>query len=221
MSTSGNTSPSSSLREVRGPAVAGAAACSGTSPSCPGPEPAASPGRGDAPLPGGPSSRILLMMLLRFLLPSMSVSFSLQANPMTNQDAPILAYTGRTGHQPARPPLSSFSRRRASCAAPASRLHPNRAAYARPAEGAGRSSVVKARPVTAVISGGKTGLRYAMASFEKISSLPPIPSESPRVRPLPQRKPREDRKDSRAHKQPRADDQNPGDGEQIHIDEYA
>ncbi|HUT39802.1 MAG TPA: hypothetical protein VM011_00540 [Gammaproteobacteria bacterium] len=60
-----------------------------------------------------------------------------------------------------------------------------------------------------------------MANFERISSLPPIPSELPRARPLAQRKSREDRKDPRANKQPRSHDQEPGDGEQIHIDEYA
>ena len=79
----------------------------------------------------------------------------------------------------------------------------------------------KARFANAVISGEKTGQRYYMANFEKISSLPPIPSELPRARRLPPRKPREERPDSRSHRQPQGQGQDPGDGERIHIDDYA
>jgi len=59
-----------------------------------------------------------------------------------------------------------------------------------------------------------------MAYFEKISSVTPIPFGLPQAQRLPHRKPREDRSESPTNRRPQDKDQDAGDKERIHIDEY-
>jgi hypothetical protein len=60
-----------------------------------------------------------------------------------------------------------------------------------------------------------------MAYFEKISALPPIPSELPRAQHTPRRKPHEERPDPRSARRPTQDDRDRGHEGGFRIDEYA
>jgi len=60
-----------------------------------------------------------------------------------------------------------------------------------------------------------------MAYFEKISALPPIPSELPRTQRQRQRRPREERPVSPPGRPPVQNEQDSADVNGFHIDEYA